>query len=256
MTYGWRARVGYVTPSDTLETPFYEFQMMAPEGVAMVATCLNINHVTKESVDVAWERVAEAARSVVAYNVDCLIVGGAPLAFLKGPGSHLELARMVESVAKVPTITEMGSAVNALRHVGAERLVIGSPFDRKLNDQLVGFLESENFEVLAAEGYGLTSNAEITMLPLRESYRVARNALRRAPQADAIYIPCPRWPVSPNVEHLERDLGVRVVASVQANLWSSLRSVGIAPHVPGFGWLLGSESSANGSGSSPERNRA
>lgn len=241
MTYGWRARVGYITPSDTLETPFYEFQQMAPEGVVMVATCLNINHVTRESVDEAWARVAQAAQAVAAYSVDVVLVGGAPLAFLKGPGSHHELAQLVEAACTVKTVTEMGSASDALRAVGATRIAVATPFNDKLNEPLVAFLESEGFTVMGVEGYGLSSNADITMLPLRTSYDVARRAFRRSPNADAVYIPCPRWPVSPNLQYLEMDLGVPVVASVQANLWSCLHRAGVAHLVPGFGRLLATD---------------
>jgi hypothetical protein len=33
-SYGWRARVGFITAGSTIETPVYEFYRMAPDGIA------------------------------------------------------------------------------------------------------------------------------------------------------------------------------------------------------------------------------
>jgi maleate cis-trans isomerase len=236
--YGWKARIGYITPSNTLETPAYEFFRMAPEGVVMVGSCLNIDRVTPDSVDGAWSRVCDVAAGVAQYRVDLIVVAGAPLAYVRGPGAHRLLEAEVTAASGVPSFSEITATVEALQHLGAQRIAIASPFAPSLNDALGSFMESEGFEVLAMEGLGLDSNSEITMLPIRASYDVARAVRRRAPTADAIYVTCPRWPVAPNLQDLEDDLGIAVVGSIQSILWKSLRHLGLRSQVPNYGKLL------------------
>jgi maleate cis-trans isomerase len=189
-------------------------------------------------VDQAWEDVTRVAAGVAEYHVDCIFIGGGPLAYMKGPGAHRDLAAMVTDAVGLPVLTEMGSTVNALRHVGARRIALASPFGPPINEPLQGFLESEGFEIVATDGLGYRTNAEVTILPLHASRDSARRVADGASTADAVYITCPRWPVSPNVEELERELGLPVVASVPALMWSVLRQVGIDDPVPGYGRLL------------------
>ncbi len=236
--YGWRARIGYITPSNTLETPAYEFFRMAPEGVVLVGACLNITRVTPDAVETAWRSVEEVARGMARYALDYLIVGGAPLAYLKGPGADRELGRRVTAACGVPALSEMTATVDALRALAVKTVAVASPFTDTINAELVRFLGSEGFTVGSITSLGKDSNPDITMLPLRASYEMGRKARREAPSADGIYITCPRWPVSPNIEPLEQDLGVPVVGSMQAALWAALRHLGLRTPVPGYGRLL------------------
>lgn len=236
--YGWRARIGYITPSNTLETPAYEFFRMAPDGVILVGACLNVTRVTDDAVERAWQSVEEVARGMARYALDYLIIGGAPLAYVKGPGADRELGRRVTEACGVPAVSEMTAAVDALRTLGVKTVAVASPFIAEINAQLARFLESEGFAVGSITSLGKDSNPEITMLPLRASYEMGVRARREAPAADGIYITCPRWPVSPNIEPLEQDLGLPVVASMQAALWAALRHLGLHAPVPGYGRLL------------------
>ncbi len=40
--YGWRARIGFITPTPAHENNAYEFYLMAPEGVTTVMTSLGV----------------------------------------------------------------------------------------------------------------------------------------------------------------------------------------------------------------------
>ncbi len=236
--YGWRARLGFVTVASTIETPLYELYMMAPPGIAVVSSCLNIRMVTAEAIDDAWQAVAAASREVAAYHLDHLIISGAPLAYSRGSGADRQLIALVEAACGVTTTFELTASIDALRYLGTTRIGIASPFGNASNERIRSFFEAEGFEVSAVNGLGYDANPDITRLPLEAVYDIARSVHRRAPDVEAIYIACPRWPVAPMIEPLESDLGVPIVTSVQSALWAALRALELRTPVVGFGTLL------------------
>lgn len=239
MTYGWRARIGFITPSNTLETPAYEFYLMAPEGVTLVGACLSINRITPEALEAALRRVEAVAQEVAAYSVDLLVVGGGPLVYMAGKrGADRALGQRITAACGVPSISEITATIDAFRALGARRIAVATPFTKAVNERLANYLSEEGFEIASLVSLGMESNAEITLLPLRASYQAARDAWRQAGKADAIYIGCPRWAVAPNIEPLEQDLGAPVVGIVQSFLWAALRELGIGTPIANYGRLL------------------
>lgn len=237
-SYGWKARIGFITVASTIETPLYELYLMAPAGIAFVSAGLGIRKVTADAVDAAWASVLEGAREVAAYHIDHLIISGAPLAYFRGHGADRELIQRVEGASQVPTTFELTATIDGLRVLNATRIAIATPFADATNERLRRFFEEEGFLVSAIVGLGYDSNPDITRLSLERTYQCARAAWSRDKSVDAIYISCPRWPVSPIIEPLEHDLGIPVVASMQSALWDSLQRLGLKASIPGYGRLL------------------
>jgi maleate cis-trans isomerase len=237
-TYGWKARVGFITVASTIETPLYELYQMSPAGIAYVAAGLGIRKVTAEAVDEAWGSVMSGSVEVAAYHIDHLIVSGAPLAYFRGRGADRDLVKEVESACGIPTTFELTATVDGLRSLHAERIAIATPFGDATNERLRTFFETEGFVVAALVGLGYDANPDITRISLERTYQCAKAAWRADPSVDAIYITCPRWPVSPIIEPLEQDLGVPVVASMQSALWDTLRRLNLGASISGYGKLL------------------
>ena len=42
---------------------------------------------------------------------------------------------------------------------------------------------------------------------MHASYKIAKRLYEKAPEADGIFIPCPRWPTIEDVEILEHEIG-------------------------------------------------
>jgi len=62
--------------------------------------------------------------------------------------------------------------------------------------------------------------------------------MRAHPEADAIFLPSPHWPVIEAIDPLEREFGVSVMSALQAIVWHALRLTGIDERIDGFGRLL------------------
>jgi maleate isomerase len=70
------------------------------------------------------------------------------------------------------------------------------------------------------------------------TYRLAREVVRSAPNADGILISCGNLRTFEAVEPLEIDTGLPVVTSNQAGLWQVLRMTGIKDRLTSLGRLF------------------
>lgn len=141
----------------------------------------------------------------------------------------------------------MTAAMDALKSLGARRIVISSPYTEERNLMLKRFLEGNGFEVVAMNGLGIVKNVELTRLPFHVSYQRAVEAIRSAEEVDGVYLPCGRWPVVGNLQAIENDTGAAAVSNIQAMAWFGLKSLGIHERIAGYGKLLeslGSRSTA------------
>ena len=57
----------------------------------------------------------------------------------------------------------------------------------------------------------------------------------QAPNADGVFVPCPRWPTIADVDLLEREIGKPVVTSCQAYIWHAMRMAKVKETITGFG---------------------
>ncbi|HLC26452.1 MAG TPA: hypothetical protein VJM80_06750 [bacterium] len=237
--YGWRARIGFINPSMTAETPIQEFPMVAPPGVAMVMAILAIQHLVREDIGKSLDLLKGAAAELARAKVDIIVLGGSPPVTYGGFGFDKEISRQIGEVTSIPGTTSQTGAVEALRKLGVHKLVIGSPFAEDQNLLLKKFLEDSGFKVVGIKGLAVPL-IDIGRMPASASYQLARDAFREAPDAEGIYMPCAQMPTFRNIAPLERDLGVPVVTSFQAMLWHVFSTLRIHEPIRGYGRLFDS----------------
>lgn len=239
MRYGWRARIGHIAPA-ILDTSAEEFRKLLPEGVIHVGLTISepIQTLGAEQAAAAFDRMVDAGRRLAREKVDALICGGAPVALSKGPAGDAELADLLRRETGLPVVMANGSVIEALRLFGACSVVAVSPFIDARNEDIKSFLEASGFRVPATRGLGLVNNIDFAMQSAEAAYDLARAAAAAAPEADAIYIACPRWPTVDIIAALESDTGKLVVSAAAAMVWGALRAVKIKECPPGFGKLM------------------
>jgi maleate isomerase len=94
--------------------------------------------------------------------------------------------------------------------------------------------------VLKIHGYGVRKNADITDMDEHAAYKIAKRLHEQAPDADGVFVPCPRWPTITDVDLLEHEIGKPVVTSCQAYIWHALKMAKVKHQVTGFGRLMAS----------------
>ena len=236
--YGWRAKVGHVSPSrgDTL---VYEFYQVAPRGVMLLNTTGTIRKIDKKDIEKQLQRIEESVFDLVETGADVIFVGGGPVIASQGYEKGKEIFRRLQERAGVPVLASLETVEMALGHLKLKTLAIASPYEDEHNRRVSQFLEEAGFTVRHAQGLGIRKNTEIGNLPTYASYRIGKKVSEEAKKEfDGLYLPCSRWATIETVQMLENDIGKPVVSNSLAMIWSALYLLGIRETIDGYGTLL------------------
>lgn len=236
--YGWRARIGliYMASSWVMEP---EFQRMAPAGVTIHTTRISFTKATVEGVgQMAGSAEVEHCTALLAtapLNVICF--GGTSATFVHGRGWDVQVReRMAKVSNSIPVTTSSTASLEAMRAVGARRIVFTGPYVPEVTERGKRFFEANGFAVANAVGLGISDDRALGSVELDEVYRMVRAADH--PDADAVFISCTNFRTIGILAALERDLGKPVVSAIAASFWQCLRLAGVADAVDGYGRLL------------------
>jgi maleate isomerase len=236
--FGWRKRIGYIGPT-VMEVVPYEFYKFAPDGVGLVGVTCNIDDWSAEWFDKALAQVGAAAEYLGSRGVDFILHGGGPLVVARGSGFAEIIIGEIEKAGGVRATTGVRAAMDALRHLGAQRIAIASPYPERHNRAMADYLSTHGFEIAAAAGMDVPFKRLQAVKPA--DIRIfAESVLGRAAGCDALYLPCPQWQAAQIVDELEHDLGVPVVAYTHASFFVAFKALGIADRIEGHGKLLAS----------------
>jgi maleate isomerase len=224
--YGSLARVGFVSPPLMTELVPYEFYQMVPEGVGLLVTCMGLDDLTPEQMEKALGTVERHIKEQNRRGVNYIVLGGTPLILAHGAGFESELLARVQPLSRVPVTTTTHSALAALRHLGAERLVSLNTYHPWRNELLRKFLTAQGFEVLGVEGFS-SHIADIHNISPETILAEAKKLVERHPEAEAVYMPCAQLHTWPMVDRLEKECGMPVVSSTLSWVWSALRHLKI-----------------------------
>ena len=234
--FGWRKRLGYISPG-ALEISAYDFYLIAPEGVGLVAVTAHISDWGVSEYDKNLSQIEDAATYLAHRGVDMVIHAGAPPVASRGSPFMRELIGRITDRTGLPSSTAMHSAMEAFRSLGARRVVVVTPFPKDTHAHIVSMLQSEGFEV----PYEARMEADFFRLHEVGQYEVFRfvtSAVKRAGPVDAAYVPCPQWQVFEMVPHLERDARIPFVTSDGGDFWYAFKVLGVTDVRPGHGILL------------------
>jgi maleate isomerase len=145
--------------------------------------------------------------------------------------------RVVDAMAEVAwgkTTSTASAVVEALRAVGARRLVMVSPY--RGNDHEIAFLRQAGFDVIRDRALALDGSDGLCSAP---ADLFLRSTLEEADaSADAYFISCTNIRSPEVITALEARLDRPVVTSNQATLWYCLRACGLPDVIPDLGRLF------------------
>jgi len=233
--YGWRGRIGLIIPSSntTMEPELYR---IAPPGVSIHISRIPLKDVTRDSLLEMERHTLKAAMELSDANVDLVLYGCTSGSLIGGPGFDRMISSKISETIKRPAVTTATAVIEALETIGAKRIVVATPYIDEVNEEERRFLESHGIRVMRIMGLGIKNNLDIGRVTPEEVYRFARSLYSEG--ADALFISCTNLRTIEIIEPLERDLGIPVVTSNQASLWSALRRLGVRDRIHGYGRLL------------------
>lgn len=242
---GFTATLGLVKPG-TVDRITQDLWRMTPADVNLTLygtnwslKMLHSGRFDAAAFDAQRDAILEAVRELLLYHdLDFIAVSGDLIQSAMGPAWDRALRESIQEMAGIPATTAMTALTDALEHVGARRVAVGTPFREEQNDYIRSYLEQAGFSVTAVEGYPTSNTKEIRTLPENAAYESGKKAFLAAPGADAIYLSCPVWPSTGAMVPLEQEFGVPVISMFNPILWRGLTAIGYRQPIHGFGRLL------------------
>ena len=230
-----RARLGFILMSTDLaaEGDFFD---MAPDGVAVHITRLKTDdYTTNETLSRHIDHMADAASriqpdmkpDVISYSCTSgsIVIGE---------------QRVMNEISKgAPWARPMclvTGVVDALKELGAKKLVVGTPYLDEVNTAEAEFLLEKGFDVIDIQGLNLETGTQ--MGQVTPAYWKQFAQAIDHPQADAIFLSCGGIRALEVAHEIEQITGKPVITSNQAQFWSCLRRAGISDQLEGFGQIF------------------
>lgn len=222
-------QLGYVIPHLYTDMDAYQFYRVAPEGMMLVTTGLNLKEYSLAAVEselpALWQRFELLARK----KVDRISLSGVPVASALGRRKMLEILAEAQQRTGLPCDTDLEAHIATLRHLGADRIALATRWPEAVNSALTRYLGEAGIEVLAcvARGRSLDQNkasgaADDHALALE----LGRQVLRDAPQAQALLLPGGLWFAIHAVPLLEAEHGKPVLLNILSTTWAALHAAG------------------------------
>ncbi|MBI4494647.1 MAG: maleate cis-trans isomerase [Chloroflexi bacterium] len=236
--YGWRVRVGLVMPANNnvMEPELYR---VAPEGVSFHGSrmLLGSSLMAPETLHAMARNAERALRELVETNVDVAVYACVSTSVVKGRSWDQDFCEQLQAVAPSVKLQSAATAiVEALRHLGAQRVALATPYPPSVAELVPAYFESWGLTVADQANLATGDVRAVCEHPPIAAYRLARQLDVR--QADAVAILATDFRTFEIIQTLEEDLGCPVVSTNQAILWWALRAGGMGGGVPGLGRLL------------------
>jgi maleate cis-trans isomerase len=242
----WRARIGLIKPTHRGKSFAYWYKN-APEGVEIVPTFIGFRSERRESFLEGFKKAEDLAVQLKEVGCDIISVSGTPPFLLKGLDFERQWAAELSEKIGLPVVTPMEPHAIALRALGVKKVAVATYYGRELNQAIVEYfsrfgIESEIMPGLSATGQssGLytTSLAALDEVSHMDVYRHCKKGLAQLPSAQAVYINGGGWDAAPAIDYLERDLKVKVVWALAAEMWRTYHILKIDNPVSDSGALL------------------
>ena len=234
--HSWRGVVGVIKPTHrpgSLE----EFIRLLPEGIGVVPLFLGISSGTEAEFLAAMEPIKAKVAELAQLGVDIIHPEGAPPFMLRGYKGEAEIVREMEQKHGKPVFTSGMTQVEALRALGAKKVLGVTYFTGAINEKYSRYFSEAGFEMLGMEGISVPF-ADVGRLSPQEVYAFIKAEFLKHPGADAIYLLGTGWRVLDMVKVLEQDLEVPVVHPVPARVWAVQKRLHVRQPVQGYGRLL------------------
>ena len=130
--------------------------------------------------------------------------------------------------------------LEALKTLGTKKVAVLAPYPEATNEAEKKFLEDNGYEVTNIVGMDVSYiRCDGRKMEACDEYFLYRNAMEMDLKgADTFFLSCMGLSTMEIVDELEKLMGVPVVTSHQATLWSALRHCRVGAKLPNLGKLF------------------
>lgn len=222
-------QLGYVIPHLYTDLDAYQFYRVAPEGMMLVTTGLNLKEYSlaavKRELPTLWERFDLLAKK----KVDRISLSGVPVASALGRTKMLGILAEARARTGLPCDTDLEAHIATLRHLRATRIALATRWPEQVNAALTGYLAEAGIEVIACRSRA-RSLAENKQSSAADDHLLALElggqVLRETPDAQALLMPGGLWYAIHAVPLLEAEYGRPVLLNILSTTWAALHAAG------------------------------
>lgn len=224
------------------ENAEHAFHVYAPEGVSFASMKIAFPGPTPEGLRILNRKLSETAAVYKDSDMDLVVFGCTAGSFINGIGWDKECIRQIEEASGLPGLTTSTAVLESLHALGTKKVAVLTPYPAETNKAEKVFLEAGGYEVTAIEGMDMSAFIQPNgrqAFAYADEYFLYQNAKKMALNgADTFFLSCMGLTTMEVISSLEDALGVPVITSHQATLWSALRHCGVGAKRADLGRLF------------------
>jgi maleate cis-trans isomerase len=220
-------QLGYIIPHLYTDQDAYQFYRVAPDGMMLVTTGLNLREYSlaavEENLPTLWERFNLLAQK----KVDRISLSGVPVASALGRPKMLEILQEAEARTGLVCDTDLEAHIAALKALGATQIALATRWPEAINQMLTRYLALADIHVLGccSRSRSLDQNKGANASDDHElALELGRQALQQFPQAQALLMPGGLWYAIYAAPQLESEFGKPVLLNILSTTWAALQS--------------------------------
>ncbi len=193
------------------------------------------NPLSRENLIKMSEKVTDVTKNILPdENIDCVVYGCTSGTIAVG---HDTIERKVkEAKPKAKITTPSTAAIKALKKLNIKKLAIFTPYNKKLNNEIIDYFSSQGFDIVTNTYLDIAADYDIGKVD--QNFLFETLSQIELKNADALFISCTALPVLNIIERLEKKLGKPVITSNQSLIWDTLECIGMNKDIQGFGKLF------------------
>ena len=222
-------QLGYVIPHLYTDMDAYQFYRVAPEGMMLITTGLDLKEYSLAAVEENLPMLWRAFDLLASKKCDRIALSGVPVASALGRGKMREILAEAQSRTGIACDTDLEAHIATLQHLGATRIALATRWPEAVNTALTRYLADAGVEVLACRSRARSLQQNKYSSPADDhllALELGREALRAAPAAQALLLPGGLWFAIHAVPLLEAELGRPVLLNILSTTWAALHAAG------------------------------
>ncbi len=166
-------------------------------------------------------RALELARDYERQQTDIIAYGCTAAGFIGGPERDAEIQAALTQITGRPVVTTASAMIAVLRHIGAKRIAVVTPYLDLVNERLRAYLQQSGIAVTQLASFKAETTDELAAITPAQIVALARETM--TPDADALFIACSQLPTKAIMAGLECEFGKPVWSSIKATAWHAER---------------------------------
>ena len=222
-------QLGYIIPHLYTDMDAYQFYRIAPEGMMLITTGLDLKEYSLAAVERELPTLWQRFELLAGKKADRIALSGVPVASALGRKRMQEILSQAQQRTGCACDTDLEAHIATLQHFGARRIALATRWPEAVNSALTRYLGEAGIEVLACRSrprsleqnkYALAADDHALALEL------GREAMRAAPEAEALLLPGGLWFAIHAVPILESEIGRPVLLNILSTTWAALHAGG------------------------------